>query len=161
MKTLTAALVGAAVAAAGAAHAAGNPIQTDPIRAKVASPVFLGPTPACPAGRVHTGLVSESGAVIGSSLLCVASEAFDETTATFVETATLVLHLPGGEMVASATLADDFSGYPVVQQAISGTVLDGAGRYRGASGALSGAGTIVFDEDGVPHPDSTIVIDLD
>ncbi len=40
-------------------------------------------------------------------------------------------------------------------------VVTGTGLYLGASGTLSGGGTIVFDDNGVPHPDSKIVVDLD
>jgi hypothetical protein len=155
------ALAVAALVVSGTAHAVGTPIQSDPIVAKVDGPVFLGPTSACPAGRVHTRLVSEAGRVIGSSMLCLSSAVFDEASATFTQAGALTLHLPGGTIVADATIADDFSGYPVVQQSISGTVVGGTGLYRGATGSLSGGGTILFDESGVPHPDSTLVVDLD
>ena len=148
----------AAVAAfsAGAAQA-GNPIQQGEIRAKVEAPVFLGPTPACPVLRAHTRLVSEAGAAIGSSLFCVAR--LDEATASQTQTGTLTLHLPGGEIVTHAVIVDDFGVYPIVQT-ISGTVEDAGGHYRGATGTLSGGGTIVFDENGRPVPDSTLVVDL-
>ena len=151
-------LAAIALVGAGAAHG-GNPIQSDPIKAKVAAPVFLGPTPACAAFRVHTGLVSEAGAVIGASLFCVASASFDDAVGTFTETGTLELHLPGGEILTRATIVDDFSVYPIVQT-ISGTVEGGKGLYLGATGTLSGGGTIVFDESGNPVPDSTLVVDL-
>ena len=99
--------------------------------------------------------------MIGSSLLCVSSVAFDEPTATLTEVGVLTLHLAGGTIVATATLVDALGGYPIVTQTISGTVVAGTGLYLGASGTLSGGGTIVFDENGVPHPDSTLVVDLD
>src|SRR5262245_46741849 len=150
----------AAVAAlsAGAAQG-GNPIQRGEIRAKVEAPVFLGPTAACPALRAHTRLASEAGAVIGSSLFCVASAPFDEATATQTQTGTLTLHVPGGEIVTHAVIVDDFSVYPIVQT-ISGMVEGGSGHYLGATGTLSGGGTIVFDQNGRPVPDSTLVVDL-
>src|SRR5262249_23195162 len=147
-----------AAVSAGAAQG-GNPIQQGEIRAKVEAPVFLGPTPDCPALRAHTQLVSEAGAVIGSSLFCVASATFDEATATQTQIGTLTLHRPGGEIVTHAVIVDDFGVYPIVQT-ISGTVEGGGGLYRGATGTLSGGGTIVFDENGRPVPDSTLVVDL-
>jgi len=153
MKKLWLAVAAGALIAAGTANASGNPIQPDPIRVKVDAPVFLGPTLDCPALRVHTRLVSETGAVVGASFFCVSSATFDEAAGT------LELHLPGGEIVTEATILDDFSVYPIVQT-ISGTVESGNGVYRGATGTLSGGGTIVFDQNGVPVPDSTLVIDL-
>jgi hypothetical protein len=155
------AVVAAALTAAGIAHASGNPIQRDPITVRVDAPVFLGPTPACPQFRAHTRLLSESGAVVGSSMLCVSSVTFDESTATLTEVGILTLYLPGGTIVTTATLADTFSGYPIVTQTISGSVTAGTGIYLRASGTLAGGGTIVFDENGVPHPDSTLFVDLD
>jgi len=150
----------AAVAALSAGPAqGGNPIQQGEIRAKVEAPVFLGPTPACPALRAHTKLVSEAGPVIGSSTFCVASATFDEATATQTQTGTLTLHVPGGEIVTHAVIVDDFSVYPIVQT-ISGMVEGGSGHYLGATGTLSGGGTIVFDQNGRPVPDSTLVVDL-
>jgi len=153
-------LVVFALVAAGPAQAGWNDVQRDVIRVNVEAPVFLGPTPACPALRVHTLLVSDAGAVIGSSILCASSAVFDEETATYTEVGTLALHLAGGEILARVIIDDDFSVYPVVQT-ISGTVTRSNGVYRGATGTVSGGGTIVFDADGVPHPDSTIIVDFD
>jgi hypothetical protein len=161
MKKRWATLIAAALVATGTAQAGGNPIQGDPITAKVDAPVFLGPATGCPEGRVHTRLLSVSGAVIGSSLLCVSSVAFDEATATLTEAGVLTLYLAGGTIVTTATIIDALGGYPIVTQTISGAVLAGTGLYLGATGTLSGGGTIVFDENGVPHPDSTLVVDLD
>jgi hypothetical protein len=150
----------AAIALIGAGTAqGGNPIQSGPIKAKVEAPAFLGPSPACAAYRVHTRLVSEAGGVIGSSSFCVASASFDEALRTQTQTGTLDLHLPGGEIVTRATIVDDFSVYPIVQT-ISGTVVSGNGVYQGARGTLSGGGTIVFNSNGDPVPDSTLVVDL-
>jgi len=151
-------LVAIALVGSGTAQG-GNPIQMDQIRAKVEAPVFLGPTQACAALRVHTRLVSESGRVIGASFFCVSSLSFDEATTTQTEAGTLVLHLPGGEIVTRAAIVDNFGVYPIVQT-VSGTVESGNGVYRGATGTLSGGGTIVFDDNGNPVPDSTLVIDL-
>ena len=155
------AVVGVALAAVGVAQASGNPIQLDPITVRVDRPVFLGPTPACPQFRAQTRLLAETGAVVGSSMLCVSSQTFDLPTATLTEVGKLTLHLPGGTIVTAATLADALGGYPVVTQTISGSVIAGTGVYLGASGTLAGGGTIVFDENGVPHPNSTLVVDLD
>jgi hypothetical protein len=155
------AVTAAALAAAGVAQAAGQPIQRGPITVRIDAPVFLGPTPACPEFRAHTRLLSETGAVAGSSMLCVSSVTFDESTATLTEVGILTLYLPGGTIVTAATLADALGGYPVVTQTISGSVIAGTGVYLGASGTLAGGGTIFFDENGVPHPDSTLVVDFD
>jgi hypothetical protein len=151
-------LVAFALIGAGTAHA-GKPIQSPLITVKVADPVFLGPTPGCAALRAHTDLVSEGGEVIGSSMFCIASAPYDDATSTLTETGTLEIHLPGGEIVTQATIVDDLGVYPVVQT-IFGTVISGGGHYQGASGTLSGGGTIEFDESGNPIPDSTLVIDL-
>jgi hypothetical protein len=151
----------AALAAAGMAQASGTPIQRDPITVRVEAPIFLGPTAECPAFRVHTRLLSGDARAIGSSLFCVSSASFDETTGLLTEAGTLTLHLPGGEIVAGATIVDDLSSYPTVGQTISGVVVAGNGLYLGVSGTLSGGGTVAFDENGVPHPDSTLVVDLD
>ena len=160
MKQVLALVVGA-LAAAGVAQASSTPIQLDPITVRVDAPVFLGPTPACPEFRAHTRLLSPSGAVVGSSMLCVSSVTFDESTLTMTQVGILTLYVPGGTIVTNATLADAFGGYPIVTQTISGSVIAGTGIYRGASGTLAGGGTIVVDENGVPHPHTTLVVDLD
>jgi hypothetical protein len=150
-----------ALAAAGAAQASGNPIQGDPVTVRIEAPVFLGPTGACPAFRVHTRLAGGDGRPLGSSLFCVRSASFDDPTGVLTEVGTLTLHVPGGAIVAEATIVDELAAYPVVPQTISGTVVSGSGLYQGASGSLAGGGTVVFDENGNPHPDSTVVVDLD
>jgi hypothetical protein len=73
----------------------------------------------------------------------------------------LALYVPGGTIVTAATLADALGGYPIIKQTISGSVIAGTGIYLGASGTLAGGGTIVVDENGVPHPNTTLVVDLD
>jgi len=45
---------------------AANPVQSDPIRARVVAPISLRPSKACPAFCVHTQLTSEAGAVLGA-----------------------------------------------------------------------------------------------
>ena len=99
--------------------------------------------------------------MVGSSMLCAESVTFDDSTATLTEVGILTLHLPAGTIVTAAMLADGFGGYPIVTQTIAGSVTAGTGMYLGASGTLAGGGTIVFDENGVPHPNSTLVVDLD
>jgi hypothetical protein len=158
MKSILA-VVALALAAAGVATAADNPIQRDQITVRVDRPVFLAPTPACPEFRAETRLLSESGAVVGSSFFCVASAVPAGPLVT--QSGTLTLLLPGGKIVTEAAIVDDFGGFPIVGQTISGAVVAGSGLYGGASGTLAGGGTIVFDENGVPHPDSTLVVDLD
>lgn len=153
------AVVAVALAAAGVAQASGNPIQRDPITVRIDRPVFLGPTPACPEFRAETRLLSASGAVVGSSFFCVSSVVPEGPRET--QTGMLTLFLPGGKIVTEAAIVDDFSGFPIVGQTISGAVVGGYGLYHGAAGTLSGGGTIVIDENGVPHPNSTLVVDLD
>jgi hypothetical protein len=153
------AVVAVALAAAGVATAAGNPIQRDPITVRIDRPVFLGPTPACPAFRAETRLLSESGAVVGSSFFCVSSAVPAGPLVTQI--GMLTLFLPGGKIVTDTTIVDDFGGFPIVGQTISGAVVEGSGLYLGASGTLSGGGTIVIDENGVPHPNSTLVVAFD
>jgi hypothetical protein len=153
------AVVAVALTAAGVAQASGNPIQRDPITVRVDRPVFLGPTPACQAFRAETRLLSGSGAVVGSSFFCVSSAVPEGPLVT--QTGRLTLFLPGGKIVTEAAIVDDFGGFPIVGQTISGAVVEGSGLYLGASGTLSGGGTIVIDENGVPHPNSTLVVDLD
>jgi hypothetical protein len=133
MKKRLAALVTIGLFVTGTAEAGGNPIQGDPIKAKVEAPVFLGSTPACAAFRVQTRLLSVAGNVIGSSMLCVSTATFDDTRATFTVIGMLTLHLPGGRILASATFVEAFSGYPIVTQTISGLVVGGTGIYRDAS----------------------------
>ena len=153
------AVVAVALTAAGVAQASANPIQRDPITVRVDRPVFLGPTPACPEFRAETRLLSESGAVVGSSFFCVSK--VEPAGPLVTQTGMLTLFLAGGKIVTEAAIVDDFGGFPIVGQTISGTVVAGSGLYRGASGTLSGGGTIVIDENGVPHPNSTLVVDLD
>lgn len=152
------AVVAVALAAAGVAQASSNPIQRDPITVRIDRPVFLGPTPACREFRAETRLLSASGAVVGSSFFCVSSAVPAGPLVT--QTGTLTLFLPGGTIVTEAAIVDDFGGFPIVGQTISGAVVAGSGLYGGATGTLSGGGTIVFDENGVPHPNSTLVVDL-
>ena len=94
-------------------------------------------------------------------MLCVSSVTFDPPTATLTEVGILTLYLSGGTIATAATLADALGGYPVVTQTISGSVIAATGVYLGALGTLAGGGTILFDENGVPHPDSMLVVDLD
>jgi hypothetical protein len=105
-------------------------------------------------------MLSESGAVVGSSLLCVSLVTPDEAAATLTEVGTLTLNLRGGT-IRRPRRSLTFDGSPIVKQTISGSVIAGTGLYLGASGTLSGGGTIVFDENGVPHPNSILVLDLD
>jgi hypothetical protein len=103
--------------------------------------------------------VNGNGAVIGSSMFCIASAPFDPDTSVLVQTGTLTFHLPGGAIVADPTIVDQLADYPF-QQSIAGTVIGGSGVYAGASGTVGGSGTIVFDDKGNFDPDTTIEIDL-
>jgi hypothetical protein len=47
-----------------------------------------------------------------------------------------------------------------VFQTESGSITRATGTYLGASGSLNGSGAIVFDTNGVPHPDLTLTIAL-
>ena len=159
MKTMLL-LVGMALATAGAAEA-GNPIQSSPVVVRIAGPpTFLGPTPQCPAGRSHVQLLSVDGGQLGTSHLCVQTASFDESTATFTQIGALTLHVPGGKIETAVTIVDDFTGFPALTQTLAGSVTSGSGHYLGATGSISGGGTILFGPDG-PQPDLTFTVALD
>jgi hypothetical protein len=159
MKT-TFLLVAAVLATAGAAQA-GNLIQSSPVVVRIADPpTFLVPTPQCPAERSHVQLLSPEGHQLGTSLLCVQAANFDESTATFTEIGTLTLYVPGGKLETAVTIIDDFTGFPVLTQTLTGSVTGGSGTYLGATGSITGGGTILFGADG-PQPDLTFTVALD
>lgn len=150
----------AALALVGIAQA-GNPIRHEQVVVGIATPpTFLGPTPKCPALRSHVQLQSEDGAQLGTSLLCVQVANFDQGTGIFTEIGTLTVVLPGGTLETAVTIEDDFAGFRIVAQTLTGVVTDGTGLYLVASGAIAGGGTIVLGPDG-PEPDLTFTIDLD
>ena len=153
-------LVAVVLAAAGAARA-GNPIQSPPVVVRIADPpTFLVPTPQCPAERSHVQLLSPDGHQLGTSLLCVQTASFDESTATFTEIGTLTLYVPGGKFETAVTIIDDFTGFPFLTQTLTGLVTGGSGTYLGATGSITGGGTILFGADG-PQPDLTFIVALD
>jgi hypothetical protein len=153
-------LVAVVLAIAGAAQA-GNPIQSSPVVVRIADPpTFLVPAPQCPAERSHVQLLSRDGHQLGTSLLCVQTASFDESTATFTEIGTLTLYLPGGKLETAVTIIDDFTGFPVLTQTLAGSVTGGSGIYLGATGSIAGGGTILFGTDG-PQPDLTFTVALD
>jgi len=153
-------LVAVILATAGAAQA-GNPIQSSPVVVKIADPpTFLVPTPHCPAERSHVQLLSPDGHQLGTSLLCVQTANFDESTATFTEIGTLTLYVPGGKLETAVTIIDDFTGFPVLTQTLTGSVTGGSGIYLGTTGSITGGGTILFGTDG-PLPDLTFTVALD
>lgn len=153
-------LLAVALAGAGIAEA-GNPIQHDPVVVRIASPpTFLGPTPQCPAFRSHVQVQTADASQLGTSLLCVQVANFDDETGTFTEIGTLTLYLPGGTIDTAVTIVDDFTGFPIVTSTLTGDVTGGSGIYLGASGSISGAGTVVVGPDG-PQPDLTLTVDLD
>ena len=85
---------------------------------------------------------------------------FDESTATFTEIGTLTLYVPGGKCETAVTIIDDFTGFPVLTQTLTGSVTGGSGTYLGATGSITGGGTIFFGTDG-PQPDLTFIVALD
>jgi hypothetical protein len=85
---------------------------------------------------------------------------FDETTATFTEIGRLTLYVPGGKFETAVTIIDDFTGFPIVTQTLTGSVTGGSGTYLGATGSITGGGTILFGADG-PQPDLTFTVALD
>jgi hypothetical protein len=144
----------------GFAHAA-SPIQRDPVTVRIVSaPTFLGATPKCPALRSHVQLQSVAGTQLGTSLLCVQVATFDDATGIFTEIGTLTLYLPGGTIETAVTIVDDFAGFPIVTQSLTGDVVDGTGIYRGARGSITGGGTIFLGPQG-PQPDLTFTVDFD
>lgn len=152
-------LIATAVLACAASAGATSPIQLDPVHVRITdAPTFLGPTPKCPAFRSHVALRSPSGQLRGTSLLCVQSVA---EGALSTEKGSLKLFLPGGTIELDVTLVDDFGNFPEVTQTATGSVTHGTGNYLGATGSLTGGGTIVIDPDGNPHPDLALTVDLD
>jgi hypothetical protein len=157
-KVLLPLLVTVAFAVAGGAQA-GNPIQHGQVVVRIATPpTFLGSTPKCPVQRSHVQLQSEDGRQLGTSLLCV-QVPDPEEDAIFTEIGTLTLFLPGGTIETRVTIDDDFAGFPIVTQTLTGAVTRGTGVYRGASGSITGGGTIVFVPNG-PEPDLLFTIEL-
>ncbi len=153
-------LVAVVLAGAGAARA-GNPIQSSPVLVRIADPpIFLVATPQCPVERSHVQLLSRDGHQLGTSLLCVQTANFDESTATFTEIGTLTLYVPGGKLETAVTIIDDFTGFPILTQTLTGSVTGGSGTYLGAAGSIIGGGTILFGADG-PQPDLTFSVALD
>ena len=153
-------LVVVVLATAGAAQA-GNPIQSPPLVVRIADlPTFLVATPRCPAERSHAQLLAPDGHQLGTSLLCVQTAIFDDSTATFTETGTLTLYVPGGKLETAVTIVDDFTGFPVLTQTLAGRVTGASGIYLGATGSITGGGTILFTADG-PVPDLTFTVALD
>jgi hypothetical protein len=157
-KVLLPLLVTVAFAVAGGAQA-GNPIQHEQVVVRIATPpTFLGPTPKC-ALRSHVQLQSEDGGQLGTSLLCVQVPIPDECREICTEMGTLTLFLPGGTIKARVTIEDDFGGFPIVTQTLTGVVTRGTGVYLGASGSITGGGTIVLGPDG-PQPDLLFAVEL-
>jgi hypothetical protein len=148
------ALAAVATAVASAAPSFPNPI----VMRATAIPTFLGPTPSCPAGRVHEQVTNVDGQVIGALEFCFATFVGDPITGD-VATGVATFYLPGGTIETTLTLGET----PIadgVLQTDNGSVTRATGTYAGASGPLSGGGAIVFDANGVPHPDLTLTIAL-
>ena len=67
---------------------------------------------------------------------------FDESTATFTQIGALALYVPGGKIETAVTIVDDFNGFRVLTQTLTGSVTGGAGHYLGRPAPSAGGGTI-------------------
>lgn len=146
-------------AAAATATQAGSAIQeADALTVRVIdSPVFLPVTADCAVERLRTKLRSTAGVVIGDNSVCYRSA----TVSGFTETLDLVetFYVPGGAIETHQTLLLTFSSdLPVASVASTGVVTQATGVYLGATGSVTGSGTIAVDADGTVHPDLTFVI---
>jgi hypothetical protein len=148
------ALAAVAAAVASAARSFPNPI----VMRATAIPTFLGPTSSCPAGRAHEQVTNLDGRVIGAFEFCFATFAGDPIAGD-VATGVATFYLACGTIETTLTLAETPIADGVVQTD-NGSVTRATGTYAGASGPLTGGGAIVFDANGVPHPDLTLTIAL-
>jgi hypothetical protein len=152
----------AAVIAAGASAAsiasASAPLPNPIVIRATAVPTFLGPTPSCPVFRAHERATDPDGRTIGSYEFCFASFVGDPSTGD-VGTGVAGFDLVGGMIETTLTLTET----PIangVLQTVTGRITLATGTYAGATGSVSGGGSIVFDASGTPHPDLTLTITL-
>jgi hypothetical protein len=154
----------AAVLCLGAAPAlSGNPIQQSTIVFKVTkTPVFLGPTPQCPVFRSEFQLSSTDGAVLGSGKFCFQSFDFSCDPPPCHDSAVLTaaFELPGGTIEGAGSFIEVYNPDGSVTQTGGAVVTRATGIYLGLGGTISWSGQIVFDPNGVPHPDLTFTIHL-
>jgi hypothetical protein len=150
----------AAVVAAGSAVGA-KPVQQSPIAVTAEStPVFLGSTPQCAAGRAEFQLTSAGGAVVGSGHFCFQTFDFScDPTCHDSADLTAVFALAGGKIEAAGSLGEVFDDSLAVQTGTA-IVTEATGVYLGLAGTVDWTGPIVFDTNGVPHPDLTFTIAL-
>jgi len=140
---------------------AANPIQQPPIVFKATkTPLFLGPTPQCPALRFEFQLSSTGGAVLGSGRFCFQSYDFSCDPPPCHDSAdvTVAFNLPGGRIEGAGSFSDVYNPDGSATQTGSAVVTRATGVYLGLNGTISWSGQIVFDPDGVPHPDVTYTI---
>jgi hypothetical protein len=161
-KILTMLLV---LAAAVAAAPAGARSQDDDkkIVVRVMDLQFGDPTASCVAGVATYSLVSPAGAVVGSGTACLTSFASDCPLQVFIgchETvlSTLTFNFVGrGSVTAPSTFNDVWISDTTVVIRVTGEITDGTGEFAGASGSMTGRGTIDYS---APQPDATWVVRL-
>ena len=113
------------------------------------------PTAACPAFGLTEAVQSRSGTPIGRLEFCLVTDVPDGAGGdTSLGTATFS---PGGTISTTVTLVEVANTAKFVQTD-SGTIIGGTGIYFGATGTMSGKGTIAFDPDGSAHPDLTFTL---
>lgn len=120
--------------------------------------VFMGGPAECAVARAQGKLYAGDGRLAGFLRACYQDYTAGEGYQVFEGTA--ALHLHGGVVLASIVNREDFRSDTVADSTWTGTVLSGTGRYRGATGTLAGAGQIVFDAAGDPHPDIVFTLTL-
>ena len=158
-KTVVAAVVGAAaLLLAGPAPAHDRPERSIVVRA-VDVPSFAGPTQECPAYSLTLPARSLTGRTIGSFEFCFFTFTTDPATEVDHATGIATFDLPGGEIRTTLTLLDVPTATGV-SQTDTGTIFEGTGIYRGATGSMAASCSITFDPDGTPHPDATLTLTL-
>jgi hypothetical protein len=143
--------ISAALLLAGTAAADRRPERSIVLHA-TAIPAFFDATPACPA------FSAIEQASTGSFEFCFWTAAFDDIGGAKLS-GTATFDLPGGTIETTLTLVEVATATGVIQTD-TGTIFRGTGRYRGATGSLSGGGPIDFDSTGTPAPDLTLTLTL-
>jgi hypothetical protein len=149
-----------ALAAAGTTvGVAANPVQESPILLRITDLPRFFASARCAAGfLLREELRAESGQVIGNAEFCFRTEVAEGGTIT--ETEDVTFHIPGGAIYADLTQVNVATSPSSFETTFTGPVTGGTGHYLGASGTVTGSGSITFDADGTPHPDLTFTITL-
>jgi hypothetical protein len=115
---------------------------------------FPGPDePCCYTGTVE--IENLRGSPIGTTTLHVSVPPEERMGPPyqFIETGTLSVELPRGELIFDVTFVDTYNAdRTAVAHFARGVLTDATGVYRGTEGNLRGAGIALFDADGTASP---------